>query len=261
MKTWSTKAMALGMSTLGVSVMAALGLSGCEAVLGKILPPGVEYKDAVLVESPSAREMARWGCFETLGDFACEAAGFNKVNKSKLQFSFDVVFDLSNKNEKLPIPLVEILLATTVYDGESLGAVCISFCDPDEESCEAEANAEGACDSDGAEDVDAIGDLVPTVDELHDIASGVLDDGIDNGEFRVIPAQSDIEAHILFDFDIDTMLGILDNVLVDLGGDLIDGRNLSVDIPYTMDGSLFFNVPEMGRYAAGFGPVDDNWTF
>jgi len=261
MKTWSTKAMALGMGTLGVSAMAALSLSGCEAVLGKILPPGVEYKDAVLVDHPSAREMARWGCFETLGDFACEAAGLNKVNKSKLQFSFDVVFDLSNNNEKLPIPLVEILLATTVYDGESLGAVCISFCDPDEESCEAEANAEGACDSEDAEDIDAIGDLVPTVDELHDIASGILDDGVDNGEFRVIPAQSDIEAHILFDFDIDAMLGILDNVVVDLGGDLIDGRNLSVDIPYTMDGSLFFNVPEMGRYAAGFGPVNDTWTF
>ena len=261
MKTWSTKAMALGMGTLGAGAMAGLGLTGCEAVLGKILPPGVEYKDAVLVDHPSAREMARWGCFETLGDFACEAAGLNKVNKSKLQFSFDVVFDLSNNNEKLPIPLVEILLATTVYDGESLGAVCISFCDPDEESCEAEANAEGACDSEDAEDIDAIGDLVPTVDELHDIASGILDDGVDNGEFRVIPAQSDIEAHILFDFDIDAMLGILDNVVVDLGGDLIDGRNLSVDIPYTMDGSLFFNVPEMGRYAAGFGPVNDTWTF
>ena len=58
MKTWSTKAMALGMGTLGVSAMAALSLSGCEAVLGKILPPGVEYKDAVLVDHPSAREMA-----------------------------------------------------------------------------------------------------------------------------------------------------------------------------------------------------------
>ena len=78
MKTWSTKAMALGMGTIGVSAMAALSLSGCEAVLGKILPPGVEYKDAVLVDHPSAREMARWGCFETLGDFACEAAGLNK---------------------------------------------------------------------------------------------------------------------------------------------------------------------------------------
>ena len=261
MKTWSTKAMALGMGTLGAGAMAVLGLTGCEAVLGKILPPGVSYKEAVLVEHPSAREMARWGCFETLGDFACEAAGLNKVNKSKLRFTFDVVFDFSNNNEKLPIPLVEILLGTTVYDGESLGAVCISFCDPDEESCEAESNAEGACDSESAEDIDSVGDLVPTVDELHDIASGVLDDGIDNGEFRVIPAQSEIEAHILFDFNIDTMLGILDDVIVDLAGDLIDGRALGVDIPYTMDGSLFFNVPEMGRYSADFGPVEDTWNF
>ena len=53
----------------------------------------------------------------------------------------------------------------------------------------------------------------------------------------MIPAQSGIEAHILFDFNIDTMLGILDDVIVDLAGDLIDGRTLGVDIPYTMDGS------------------------
>ena len=57
------------------------------------------------------------------------------------------------------------------------------------------------------------------------------------------------------------MLGILDDVIVDLAGDLIDGRALGVDIPYTMDGSLFFNVPEMGRYSADFGPVEDTWNF
>ena len=44
MKTWSTKAMALGMGTLGAGAVAVLGLTGCEAVLGKILPPGVSYK-------------------------------------------------------------------------------------------------------------------------------------------------------------------------------------------------------------------------
>ena len=261
MKTWSARAMTVGMGTLGVSAMAGLGLVGCDAVLGKIVPPGVSYKEAVLVEHPSAREMARWGCFQTLGDFICEGAGLSNVSKSQLQFSFDVVFDLSNNNEKLPIPLVEILLATTVYGDENLGAVCISFCDPEEESCEAEANAEGACDSESAEDVDSIGDVVPTVKELHDIAAGVLEDGVDNGEFRTIPAQSDIEAHILFDFDINAMLGILDDVVVDLGGDLIDGRTLGVDIPYTMDGSLFFNVPEMGRYSVDFGPVSESWNF
>lgn len=265
MKTWSTGAVAATLCTAGALGGVAMGIAGCgaiaESVIGKIAPPGVVYQDAVLVKHPSAREMARWGCFELLGDFACEAAGLNNVSRSKMQFSFDVVFDMSNNNEKIPIPLVEILLATTVYDGESLGAVCISFCDPDDSSCEPQSNAEGACEADEAEEVNSLGDFVPTVDQLHDIATGVLEDGIDNSEFRVIPAQSEIEAHILFDFDISTMLGILDDVLLDLGDDIIDGRSLGVDIPYTMDGTLFFNVPEMGRYAAGFGPISDDWSF
>ena len=51
------------------------------------------------------------------------------------------------------------------------------------------------------------------------------------------------------------------NVLEDLGEDIFAGRSLSVSIPYTMDGSLFFNVPEMGRHAAGFGPIEDKWKF
>ena len=59
----------------------------------------------------------------------------------------------------------------------------------------------------------------------------------------------------------ETSQNILDDVIVDLAGDLIDGRTLGVDIPYTMDGSLFFNVPEMGRYSADFGPVEDTWNF
>ena len=59
--------------------------------------------------------MARWGGHRWL---RLQAAGLNKVFKSKLRFTFDVVFDFSNNNEKLPIPLVEILLGTTVYIGE-----------------------------------------------------------------------------------------------------------------------------------------------
>jgi hypothetical protein len=270
MKTWSTKTVGAALGSAGLAAAAGLTLVGCDVAkdileggLGTIAAPGATFNDVDLVEHPSAKQMARWGCNEILGfsSLTCGAIGLDPVDKSEMQFSFNVIFDLTNNNEKIPIPLVEILMATTVYESENLGSVCISFCDPEDESCEPEANAEGACDAEDAQDVSSVGDIVPTVDQLHDIAQNVVMNGVDNGDFRVIPAQDKIEAHILFDFDIGKMLGILDDVFFDLYDDFEEGRSLSVDIPYTMDGSLFFNVPEMGRYAAGFGPIENTWEF
>jgi len=228
---------------------------------GTLSPPSAQFVGVDLVEHPSARELARWGCFEYVGQTVCDMAGLNKVNKNKLLFSFDIVFDLSNNNEKIPIPLVEILLATTVFDGENLGAVCISFCDPESEECESETNAEGACDAEGAEEIKSATDIVPTVDELQELARDVATGEFDNSEFRTIPAQGEVEAHIQFDFNIDTMLGLMEHILLDLGEDIIRGRSLGVTILYSMDGTLFFNIPSMGRHAIGFGPIEDTWKF
>jgi len=266
MKTLSASTVGLFAATAGVAGLAGIGLVGCDALknaVGEIAPPGAEFVGIDLIDRPSARELARYGCYEYVpaGDNLCSFAGLNRVNKKNLLFSFDIVFDLSNNNEKIPIPLVEILLATTVFDGENLGAVCISFCDPESEECESETNAEGACDAEGAEEIKSAADIVPTVDELQELAKDVATGEFDNSEFRTIPAQGEVEAHIQFDFNIDTMIGLMEHIFLDLGEDILDGRNLSVTIPYSMDGTLFFNIPSMGRHAIGFGPVEDKWKF
>jgi len=256
---WKTLLPLGTLTLLGLGLAGAAGGDAVKSAAGAIAPPGAEFSGVELIESPSARELARWGCYEILGTTPCEAAGLNPIQKSRLGFTFDVVFDLSNENSKIPIPLVEILLATTVYESENLGAVCISFCDPDAEDCTPEANAEGGCDAENAEEVTTPADLVPTVDELTAIATDVATGDFDNGEFRVIPAGSSIESHIIFDFNIDTMLGLSEHILLDLGEDLLADRPLEADIPYTMDGTLFFTVPEMGRFGIGFGPVESSW--
>ena len=268
MKTLSASVTGIALATGGLAALSAVGLVGCDAVkdlvgdiAGDIAPPGADYVGVDLVDRPSAKEIARYGCFEYLGDTVCDFAGLNPVNKNKMLFSFDIVFDMSNNNEKIPIPLVEILLGTTVFDDENLGAVCISFCDPEAESCESETNAEGACDAEGAEEVKSAADIIPTVDELQNLAQDVASGEFNNNEFRTIPAQSEIEAHIQFDFNIDTMLGLMGKIMEDLAEDVIAGRDLGVTIPYTMDGTLFFDIPSMGRHAIGFGPIDDKWTF
>jgi hypothetical protein len=67
------------------------------------------------------------------------------------------------------------------------------------------------------------------------------------------------EAHIQFDFNIDVFLGLMETLVVDAANDFLSGRNVKLKIPYTMDGTLFFDIPTLGRKALGFGPWDDDW--
>ena len=82
----------------------------------------------------------------------------------------------------------------------------------------------------------------------------------DNNSYRVIPAQDSLEAHIQFQFDVDTMLDLSENIFRDAGEDVLLDRPVSVDIPYALDGSLFFDIPDLGRYAISFGPWEETWT-
>jgi hypothetical protein len=239
----------------GTMATMGLGLSGCDALsklTGKVRGPGVDLNRVDLVDFPTLSQIKAYACNEWVpGGFGCN----NKPSDSQMLFSFDVVFDVENKNDKLPIPLVEVLLGISVYDGQDLGAVCISFCDPDEEDCTARTNAEDACDADSAEEVDHPSDLVPDGDGIRGIAEDFEDGdfGYDNDEFRVVEAGDTIEAHIQFDLDVDSMLDVAETAMVRA----YDGRGFTV--PYEVEGTLFFDVPEMGRYAFGFGPFPGEW--
>ena len=257
----------LTLSALAVTGLGTVFLVGCdtvEKVAGKIVAPGASLNRVDLIDAPSAKEFARYGCHHMLNvqTELCRQFIGNNINPSNMRFSFDIVFDLDNNNEKVPIPLVEILLGTSVYESQDLGSVCISFCDPEVEDCEATADAEAACDVESAEEVDNPVDLVPTVDELTSLAESAINGELEfnNDAFRVIPAQESIETHIQFDFNIATMLDLGENIIKDLAEVFLDNREPAINIPYSMEGNVFFNVPEMGRYAAGFGPLADTWN-
>lgn len=242
-------------------VPSLLLLGGCDQiadVLGLKVPTG-ELLRADLVKNPTVNQMASWGCFEFIGS-SCSLAGFVKPDKSDMLFSFDLVFDLHNPNAKIAIPLVELLLGFTVYDGANLGSACLSFCDPADESCVPTTNAVGACEVNQADEVKQAGDIIPSVDELFDLAEDAADGAIDNGDFRVIPGGDSVEAHVQFDLGIDVMLDLADDVLADAADDLLGGRNIKIDVPYTAEGSLFFEAPDLGRKAVGFGPLESVWT-
>lgn len=252
---------------LALAALATVGLgaTGCDEVLKSVDAPRANFLGIDLLEAPGANKLARYACHEYIGSSGiCESTLGSKPKKSNMRFSFDVVFDLTNPNQNFPIPLVETLIGMLVYPGqnsENLGALCVSFCDPDDDTCTPDADAEGACSIDDAKDVQTASDVVPTVDEMIELASDVANGTTeDNHQFRYIPADGSTEAHVQFDLNIDVMLSVMERVLVNAAEDALAGRNVNVNIPYESEGSVFFNVPQMGRYAVGYGPFEDNWA-
>ncbi|MEZ4234782.1 MAG: hypothetical protein R3F59_01175 [Myxococcota bacterium] len=242
-------------------VLAALPLlGGCDVVeqVLSLKPPKGELARVDLVKNPSVDQLLGYGCDQLFGSLTCGSVGLSAPPRKQLQFSFDLVFDLHNPNDSVPVPLVDLLLGFTVFDGANLGAACLSFCDPNDEGCVATSLAVDACTGD-AQTVDDPGDLVPTIDDLFALAEDVAAGDLENTAWRTIPARSDLEAHVQFDLDIDTMLGLADDLLFAAVDDALSGRKVQLDIPYTADGTLFFDVPELGRKGVGFGPFADDW--
>lgn len=253
--------------TTRAALLACLALAtGCDVlddVLDGVEPPESELLRVDLVTAPTTTNLLSWQCDELFGGVpgVCGTAGLGATPKEQdLVYSFDLVFDLFNPNPSIPIPLVEVLLGMNVFDTANLGAVCISFCDPAVEDCTAAADAEGACAVEEAQDVKGPEDFIPTVDELIGLTDTILAGELDNDDWRVLEGHTAMEAHFQFDMAADVMLDLADEILVDAVNDVIAGQAVQVEVPYTSEGTLFFNVPQMGRHAFGFGPWDDSWV-
>jgi hypothetical protein len=249
--------------------LAACPLSGSGGGGSVAQPPTAELKTVNLTARPTNRQLASWYCHDLVGgnpltDGTCRGFFGSAPQKLDLTFSFELVFDLGNPND-FPIPLVELLLGLDVFEGEAaaaLGQVCVSFCDPEAEDCDQEA--EGACIAD--KEVDEVEDFVPTVEDLIRVAvgaaAGTLDDNL---KFRFIPAAQNgtpgaTEARIRFDLGVDAVLGILETLVVDSADEFLQGTTPSFDIPYKARGSVFFDLPVLGTHALSYGPLDGTFS-
>lgn len=265
----------------------SLGLGGCEILGQGGTPeaPGASLTTVALVEYPSYDKLASWFCHDlagnnVIGKNACELAFGKKPRKPQLKFVFDTRFELSNPNS-FPIPLVEILLGFNVFEGiqqEELGAICVSFCDPDAEDCD--LAREDACRPPD-KTVKGIEDLIPSKEDLITIANRAVNGDLlsdENLRFRVIPPASAeqcregeegdeagecpgrVEANISFELGIEAMLSIIKTFVGGSVNSFISGGGLDITIPYSAFGTLFFDVPVLGRYAVEFGPLKGEWS-
>lgn len=84
--------------------------------------------------------------------------------------------------------------------------------------------------------------------------------GQDDGGRWCALCDGQIEARVRFDLGIDPMLSVLDSVVSRSASQLLQGVAPDFDVPTKAEGSLFFDVPVLGRFALGFGPLSDTWS-
>ncbi|MEM6926672.1 MAG: hypothetical protein AAF602_07080 [Myxococcota bacterium] len=241
---------------LGLAVMA----SGCELIEGAesiIQPPTGEFVGVELVKAPDLLQVVAWQCSEQGLGVLCAPIG-PRPRDEDLVIGFDLDFDIENPNVSVPVPLTEALVGLTVFDTTNLGSVCVSFCDTlSDEDCEAGTNEAGACE--GGTGVLNPGDLLATVPELLTLSEA--DDGTyDNDGWRTILAGSTTRVTMGFELAPDTVLSLGESLISGLLDDVLAGQAPTLAIPFSTEGTLFFEVPEIGRRAIGFGPFDDQWT-
>jgi hypothetical protein len=177
-----------------------------------------------------------------------------------MEIGFDLTFRVANPN-RLPLPLSEVLTAVTVFPervNQSLGAVCLRLCEPDDPRCRGGSDSAGCQDAPG--DIRSIRDFPNAVANLL-VARGV---GAAGGQPAGFSAPRVLSASAL---DVTARLALLPSALVpvmqQLARQSIDeiraGKGMSAEIPYRVEGTVFADVGSLGRVAAGFGPSGGVW--
>lgn len=82
--------------------------------------------------------------------------------------------------------------------------------------------------------------------------------GDEDGQTCMI-CDGNLEAHIHFDLGVRAMLNILTELVRQGVESLLEGDPFELAIPYSVEGTLFFDVPILGRFSLNFGPFESTW--
>jgi hypothetical protein len=154
-----------------------------------------------------------------------------------------------------------MLVALNVFEGyqeETLGSVCVTFCDEADPSCTGEPSPD-AC-STGYADIEDELDLAKAVVTLIFVAAtGGIDDINENLRIRTIPPHSNVVLKVIFGLGIDTVLDLLVTAGQQAAEDLLSGQAVEIEIPFSVRGNLWVHIPYLGRLSIPFGPHSDTW--
>ncbi len=262
---------------LGVALAAALVLTqpGCEVLNAVVaaseqagmqapalVAPTVTTTGPTLRQRPGLQSLGAYYCPKMLGNqigtIGCTLALGAAPPKSSLRFDFALGVGIANPNN-VPVPALDVLVALTLYPDDAnataLGATCISLCTADNPGCT------------GAPRLDACTVTAGTVKTVEDFVGALpkLIDGIASGkalqelEKSSIPAGGDVQLDLVFSLGLDPALTVLQRTAMTWLELYVQGKELAVDVPVRVEGSVFFDVPGLGRIAVDWGPLAGTW--
>jgi hypothetical protein len=256
---------------LGLGLYAA---AGCGLIanlpggtpLSEITPPQVTFLGATLAQAPSQRQLAAYYCPVAVNvpfggaAILCEGLFGPRPAPAALATAFDLRFKVANPN-RIPLPVASVLAAVTVFPGagnQQLGAVCLQLCS-DGPGC-TPRDTTAACTS-SARDIRSLSDFQAAAPGLL-IAAGMA---LANGQTPsftapALAAGAETEVVARFSFGPTQLLGAMQALASQSASELRAGRFPSFTIPYSVEGTVWFDAGTLGRIAVGYGPITGVWA-
>ena len=236
----------------------------------KPLLPKVTYQDATLVQAPSQHMMAAYFCPQVVPDpfgvpgvarLACSQAFGPQPSPQQMAVAFDLRFMVDNPNH-FPIPVAEMLTAATVFPANTntaLGAACVVFCGANQPGCTGHPGP-NSCKA-SSHDIRSAQDFQNAAVNFL-VSSGIHALAGQKPSFLMPQVVSDghIQFTARFTFGPDALLTTLREVAKQAIGQLKAGQAVQFEIPYRLQGTVWFDVGSLGRVAVGFGPADGKWV-
>jgi hypothetical protein len=227
-------------------------------------PPTVRLVETRLAHAPTNEQIGLHYCTVyasrspagAFGAMACRAFG-PLPTREDLQFRFQVEMDAANPG-RVPLPMVEALVAFKAFpdsgDTANLGAVCLSLCEDPANCPQGRANA---CESNEPEIHDMDSFARAAVGFLVSVAVGQR--RFEDLRIRTIQPNDHIRFVAELSLDIDQTLSLIERTVRGAVDGAQRGQTPNIQIPYEVEGSVFVEVENFGRFAASFPGVRGNW--
>jgi len=174
---------------------------------------------------------------------------------------FDVHFKGTNPNQ-IPLPLSSLLAAVTVFPAASnqrLGAACVSFCAPDNPACPAGPDP-NACQA-SSRDIHSLSDYAAAAAPVLAVA------GLSGSATQIpsllapkVAAGADLDVFARMSLQPSELLAVMRQLAAQSVDELKRGRAPSFVIPYSLEGTVWFDAGAAGRVAVAWGPTQGTFT-
>lgn len=247
----------VGCNLLGTA-LPGTGIPGADQ---KAVAPTIQTSGVELLRYPDPRALAAYYCPMVIDNpmmrLGCGVALGQPPAMSQLVFEFGIGITAKNPNN-IPIPALDVLLAMTLFpgqDSEGLGAICVSLCGQNEPSCTGQPKP-GACSS-TQNDIRRIEDFAARVPGLiSDVLTGRAQEEIRKS---TIAAGGDLSLNLTFTMGVEQALRVLQKLMNKFVQDMMQGKANELEIPIQAQGTVFVQLPVVGRLGVGWGPLNTAW--